>query len=386
MVGPFWGSGVGFHRSPFGSRVERVTQAVTQQVECKHGQQERCAGKDHVPPLRVEVLGMRRRSSSPSSPSAVTRRRPGTTEPPRARSSAGAADLSRRRSGQRGSGGSRAVTMRRFEAPSERAATTNSRSRSDSTCPRTTRAIDVQLTSATTRITVRTPGRDGAVHAAVAERAGGGDPDAQQQHGERQHDVDEARQQRVDPAAVVAGQQPDGDADQHGDAGADDPDEQRDARAVDGAREDVAPERVDAEAVLGGRARAACRTCRSASRSCTFGPGRAGELHHAAGRAPPTSDQRDDHGERRQRDAVGAQAAPEQLPRRARDAGREVALVALLLREQAWRADAHRRSSYGPACVPHRRHFIRLRPTPWVTEFACATPTPVCDGRSSASP
>ena len=95
--------------------------------------------------------------------------------------------------------------MRRFEAPSERAASTNSFSRSDSTWPRMMRAMYVQLTSAITKITVPHAGLDSAAEAAVAERAGRGEADAQQQDREGEQHVDQAREHRVDPAAVVAG-------------------------------------------------------------------------------------------------------------------------------------------------------------------------------------
>ena len=46
---------------------------------------------------------------------------------------------------------------------------------------------------------------DHAVDAAF-DRAGGADAESEQQHGNRQHDVDRAREQRVDPAAEEAGE------------------------------------------------------------------------------------------------------------------------------------------------------------------------------------
>ena len=53
--------------------------------------------------------------------------------------------------------------------------------------------------------------------------------------------------QRVGPAAVEAGEQPDDGPDDGGDGGPEDPDLERHARAVDHARQDVAAELVDAE-------------------------------------------------------------------------------------------------------------------------------------------
>ncbi len=48
--------------------------------------------------------------------------------------------------------------IRRSDAPSERSASTNSASRSDSTWPRTMRAMRVQLTATMTTITTESPG------------------------------------------------------------------------------------------------------------------------------------------------------------------------------------------------------------------------------------
>src|SRR5215207_9823379 len=77
---------------------------------------------------------------------------------------------------------------------------------------------------------------------------------AEQQDREGEHDVGQPREHRVDPSAEVPGEQPDRDADEHREAGRDERDLERDARAVDRAREDVPAETVDAERVLTGRA------------------------------------------------------------------------------------------------------------------------------------
>ena len=127
--------------------------------------------------------------------------------------------------------------MRRSLAPSERAASTYSRSRSDSVWPRTTRPTDAHEKNAITTIEIHRLGPDDR-----DER------DREEQERERQHDVHEPRQhacrrhrrstlprarpaRRSITAAVLART----------------PDEQRDPRAVDDAHEDVAPERVGAE-------------------------------------------------------------------------------------------------------------------------------------------
>ena len=74
----------------------------------------------------------------------------------------------------------------------------------------------------------------------------------------------------------------------HGDAGGDERDLERDARAVDGAREDVAPEPVDAERVLGRRARSACRRRRAPPSSAPSGRACRRSRRSAARRSPST--------------------------------------------------------------------------------------------------
>ena len=141
-------------------------------------------------------------------------------------------------------------------------------------------------------------------------------PEAEQQHREGEQDVDEARDRGVDPAAVEAGDQSHGHADEHGQAGADERDLERHLGAVEHAREDVAAELVDAERVL------AARALREAEVVERFGRlhvrrGRAEQLRDRAGERR-AHDQGDDEAERPQRDLVAPQAAPEQLQRRPR--------------------------------------------------------------------
>ena len=62
-------------------------------------------------------------------------------------------------------------------------------------------------------------------------------------------DVDEPHQDSVGPPAAEAGEEPDGDAEGAGEGDHRDADDERGARAVDQAREDVATELVGAEEV-----------------------------------------------------------------------------------------------------------------------------------------
>src|SRR5437868_12688930 len=60
-------------------------------------------------------------------------------------------------------------------------------------------------------------------------------------------DLDAALDQDVGPAAVIAGDAADQDAERKADDDADQPDRQRDARAIDDARQEIAAEPVGAE-------------------------------------------------------------------------------------------------------------------------------------------
>ena len=64
---------------------------------------------------------------------------------------------------------------------------------------------------------------------------------------QREHDVADARDDRVGEAAVVAGDDADRDADRHRDGRGDERHEQRGARAVEDAHEEVAARAVGAE-------------------------------------------------------------------------------------------------------------------------------------------
>ena len=188
-------------------------------------------------------------------------------------------------------------------------------------------------------------GLDEAVEAALRAGAGRRQAEAEEQDREGQHHVDGARQQRVDPAAVEAGQQADDRADEDGDAGRDQGHLERDAGAVDRAREDVAAEAVDAERMLGGRAGRRAEDVE-----------RLRALHARAGRAGDLDDQRrEDRDEDQQHDEARARPwRPCPGGGGARTAasatGRRSCLARLLLRRRRWRRRRRRGSS--PAGSP----------------------------------
>ena len=76
-----------------------------------------------------------------------------------------------------------------------------------------------------------------------------GDRDRQQDRGEGEEDVHQQRERAVEPAAAVAGDQPEQHAERARDADRDHADLEGDARAVEQAAEDVAAELVGAEPV-----------------------------------------------------------------------------------------------------------------------------------------
>src|SRR5439155_17602494 len=128
--------------------------------------------------------------------------------------------------------------------------------------------------------------------------------------------VDQAREGRVDPAPVVAGDHPYGHADRDRDRGCHERHLERDACAVEDAREDVAAERIDSEDVV------AAGPCGGAERVEHLGvlvvwPRRPNELDDER-REDREQDQEDDESRRGQRDLVVAQPPPEELERRSR--------------------------------------------------------------------
>ena len=106
----------------------------------------------------------------------------------------------------------------------------------------------------------------------------GAERDAEQQHREGPDHVHHPRQDRVDPAAVVAAQQADEDGEHRGDDRGDDADEDRRAAAVQQSHHHVAAVLVGAEQVpaVQARARSACRRARRRTSSCP-------STHHLVG-------------------------------------------------------------------------------------------------------
>ena len=76
------------------------------------------------------------------------------------------------------------------------------------------------------------------------------DADRDEQLGNRQHDVGEARESCIRPAAVVAREQADDRPDGHGDSRGDDADEERGAGAVHRPHEEISPRTIRTEPEL----------------------------------------------------------------------------------------------------------------------------------------
>ena len=139
------------------------------------------------------------------------------------------------------------TTWRALLAPSARAASTNSFSRSERNCARTSRATGIQRKPPMTiTIMMNTPpstpngGFEG-----IAEQVD--HQQQQRQRRQRQEQVGEPHQRRADPAARHAGGGADRRADDHRDHHGGEADRERDAPAVEHACEQVLPEIVGAE-------------------------------------------------------------------------------------------------------------------------------------------
>jgi hypothetical protein len=164
------------------------------------------------------------------------------------------------------------ITWRGTDAPSARAASTNSFSRSEKNCARTSRATGIQQ---------------------------------QGQLRQRQEQVGQPHQRRVDGAARDAGDGADGDADEHRHQHRRQADGQRDAAAVEHAREDVLAEVVGAEGMRRGRRLQARREVDLVDREL---PEQRSEAHHQ------DHDRQDD--EAGDGELVPAEAPPRLGPRR----------------------------------------------------------------------
>ena len=154
-------------------------------------------------------------------------------------------------------------------APSERLASTNSFSRSESVKPRTMRAMYGQVKSTMIAITSESPGwieMGPITQPSLLELHAATMPIEISSCGMREHHVPGAREERVGGAAEVAGGQPDHEADEDGDERGDDADDERRPGAVHRADEQVATLAVDAEHELRVRAPSGRRRSRAASR------------------------------------------------------------------------------------------------------------------------
>ena len=168
--------------------------------------------------------------------------------------------------------------IRSGRAPCEIDASTNSFSRSDSTCPRNGRPMyGIRTYEITSSGIQRLPGSMSirpSGEAVDGER--GPERDPEQHDREGVEEVEEARDHEVDPAAEVAGQEREQDREEDADRRRADADDQRVAAAVEQAHRDVAPERVRAEhvAAAGAAPRRADRDRRrrTASRSIDDSP------------------------------------------------------------------------------------------------------------------
>ena len=117
-----------------------------------------------------------------------------------------------------------------------------------------------------------------------------GDQQDREQHRRKGHpDFDEPRDHAVDPAAIPAGEQPERRARKRCEARRDEGDDQRDARAVDQAREHVAAEIVGAEPM----ARLGAVESRGGSGRAS-GPGRAGSSARSTARRARHDQQQDE--------------------------------------------------------------------------------------------
>ena len=153
--------------------------------------------------------------------------------------------------------------------------------------------------------------------AAVAERARGRDAEGEQQDRERERDVDQAGDGGVDPAAEVAGDHAEHDADADRERGRDERHLERDACAVEDAREHVAADLVDAEEKLELRAGRRPEGGSSASGYCAFGGCANADVITPANAARRIS--RTMKAEGGERHAIAPEPDPEELPRRPAD-------------------------------------------------------------------
>ena len=146
--------------------------------------------------------------------------------------------------------------------------------------------------------------REHRVHQAGAQD--GDDHDRQQQAGQREDDVHQPHDRDLDDAARESGDQPQRDAGRHRDQHHGHADRQRQARAVDQARKDVAADRVRSQQERG-------RAARLPRRGLEEGRavGLVGHVRSEPGREQRHQQQRDHHQQPHHRAVVGGKRNPE---------------------------------------------------------------------------
>src|SRR5437868_3702033 len=151
------------------------------------------------------------------------------------------------------------------------------------------------------------PGR-----ATVPERARGGDTESEEQNRERERDVDEPRDDGVDPAAEIPGGHPENDTDRDRDGGRQKRDLERHLCSVEHAREDVAPNLVDPEEEARGWA---CRRPEDVELVRVLRVRRMPERRGDRPGEHRDEDEQQDEDERDDCDAISLEPHPEELPR-----------------------------------------------------------------------
>src|SRR6185369_1150328 len=228
--------GSAFTALPLQLRVESVAQAITGEVERQHGDEDRQAGKRHDPPCALDELERARQHRAPFG---RRRLRAETEEAERG----GVEDRRREAEGRldderRGAVGQHGVEHQACGAGAGEA-----------------RGLHVVLGelaedgAARQANEVRQHDDGDREHGVRQPRAENGDHrDREQQVRQREHHVHQAHDGVLRPAAVgEAGDEAEEDADRERQADRHQADDERQARAVDEAREDVAADRVGAE-------------------------------------------------------------------------------------------------------------------------------------------
>ena len=246
------------------ARIERVAQAVADEVDGQHGEEDRARRGTAPSAARCRGSPWRRTARGPRSGCRAGSPGPGRTASTSAMIAAATSMVPATITGPSALGRMWRTTWRTLEAPSARAASTNSFSRSDRNCARTSRATGIQRRPP---ITSDDHDEDAAlgpdsVLQLLAEQVD--DQQQQRQLRQRQEQVGRAtsgrhrrcratcrrwrRPARRRSTATTIGAEPDG---------------ERDAPAIEHARQQVLAEIVGAERMRPGRALRAWRRSRS---------------------------------------------------------------------------------------------------------------------------